>query len=209
MSNASDTGHPMPVSQRAVDDSGLTAAGHKDRYGGVKVGSAFLGWLTATGTAVLLTALVSAVAGAVGLAVTTEADQVAGEVAQNPQTTQTAGLVGGIVLMVILFVAYYCGGYVAGRMARFNGIKQGIAVWVWGLVIALVVALLGAIAGTQFDPLTNVSGLSQLPITAETLTTGGIIAALATAAASLLGATLGGMSGMRFHRNVDHAGLGS
>ncbi|MDQ4032838.1 MAG: hypothetical protein M3332_11430 [Actinomycetota bacterium] len=206
MSNAPNAGRPIPVSQRAVDDSGSAATGHKDHYGGVKVGSAFFGWLTATGTAVLLTALVSAIAGAVGLAVTTGADQVADEVAQNPQT---AGLVGGVVLMVILFVAYYCGGYVAGRMARFNGIKQGIAVWVWGLVMALVVALLGAIAGSQFDPLTNINGLSQLPITAEMLTTGGIIAALAAAAVSLLGAILGGLGGMRFHRNVDRASLDS
>src|SRR4051794_41604789 len=31
----------------------------KERYGGIKFGSAFFGWLTATGTAVLLTALVA------------------------------------------------------------------------------------------------------------------------------------------------------
>src|ERR1700709_1799075 len=39
----------------------------KEQYGGVKIGSAFFGWLTATGTAVILTAVVAATGAAVGL----------------------------------------------------------------------------------------------------------------------------------------------
>ncbi len=196
MRDASNSGHPVPMHARP-----------EDRYGGVKVGSAFFGWLTATGTTALVTALVSAVGGALGLAMTRDAGQAAREAAQNPQTVETVGLLGAIVLLVILFVAYYCGGYVAGRMARFNGIKQGVAVWVWGLVIALVITLLGAIVGSQFDPLATVNGLPQLPVTVNISTTGGIITALAAAAVSLLGAILGGLAGMRFHRNVDRAGF--
>ena len=34
------------------------------------------------------------------------------------------------------------------------------------------------------------------------------IAAIGVAVTSLLGAVLGGLAGMRFHRNVDKAGLG-
>ena len=41
-------------------DRHTVVARQKDAYGGIKVGSAFFGWLTATGTAVLLTALVAA-----------------------------------------------------------------------------------------------------------------------------------------------------
>src|SRR3954470_4427599 len=40
----------------------------QERYGGMKFGSAFFGWLTATGTAVLLTALLAAAGTAVGVA---------------------------------------------------------------------------------------------------------------------------------------------
>jgi hypothetical protein len=35
-------------------------AREKERFGGIKFGSAFFGWLAATGTAVILTALVAA-----------------------------------------------------------------------------------------------------------------------------------------------------
>ncbi len=178
----------------------------KEKFGGVKIGSAFFGWLTATGTAVLLTALLAAAGTAVGLATGTDAGQAASEATTDPPTV---GIVGGIVLLVILFVAYYCGGYVAGRMARFNGLKQGIAVWVWALVIALLVAALGAIAGDQFNVLAQLNSFPRIPVGEGDLTTGGIIAALAVAAASLVGAILGGLAGMRFHRKVDKAGLGT
>ena len=47
-------------------------AREKEQFGGIKVGSAFFGWLTATGTAVLLTALVAAGGTAVGLATNTD-----------------------------------------------------------------------------------------------------------------------------------------
>jgi hypothetical protein len=40
-----------------------------------------------------------------------------------------------------------------------------------------------------------------------TLTTAGVLTAAGIAAASLAGAMLGGMAGMRFHRRVDKAGL--
>ncbi len=168
----------------------------KEEYGGVKIGSAFFGWLTATGTVVLLTAVLAAVGAVVGF----NAD--AG-------TAQTAGVVGAIIFLLVLFVAYFCGGYVAGRMARFNGVKQGVAVWVWAVIIAVAVAVLGFVAGDRFDVLAQLESLPQIPVNADDLTTGGIVALLAVALTSLLGAILGGLSGMRFHRKVDKAGLGS
>lgn len=170
----------------------------EEEYGGIKLGSAFFGWLTATGTAVLLIALLAAAGAAVGLASGTDVDEAT-------QDVQTVGIVGGVVLLVILLVAYYCGGYVAGRMARFDGAKQGLAVWVWALVIASVVAVLGAIAGGQYDVLAQTNSLPRIPVNEGDLTTGGIIAAVAVAVVSLVGAVLGGMAGMRFHRNVDRA----
>ena len=176
-------------------------AREEEQYGGIKFGSAFFGWLTATGTAVLLTALLAAAGAAVGLATSTDVDEAT-------QDVQTVGVIGGIVLLVILFAAYYCGGYVAGRMARFNGAKQGLAVWLWAIVIAALVAVLGALAGSRYDVLAQTNSLPRIPVNEGDLTTGGIIAAVAVALVSLAGAILGGLAGMRFHRKVDRAGLG-
>lgn len=187
------------VNRRDVVDA------EKDQYGGIKVGSAFFGWLTATGTAVLLTAVVAAAGTAVGLATGTDVDQATSQATSDPTTV---GLVGGIFLLVVLFLAYYCGGYVAGRMARFNGAKQGLAVWLWALVIAIIVAAVGAVAGSEFNVLANLNSFPRIPLGEGDLSTASIIAAVGVAVTSLVGAILGGLAGMRFHRKVDKAGLG-
>jgi hypothetical protein len=177
----------------------------KEQFGGIKIGSAFFGWLTATGTAVLLTALLAAAGSAVGVATGTDVDQATNQATSDPTTV---GLVGGIILLVVLFIAYYCGGYVAGRMARFDGAKQGIAVWLWAVFIAIVVAVLGAIAGSKFNVLANLNSFPRIPVGEGDLSTAGIIAAVGVAITSLAGAILGGLAGMRFHRKVDKVGLG-
>jgi hypothetical protein len=186
-------------------DRQAVVAREKEEYGGIKFGSAFFGWLTATGTAVLLTALAAAAGTAVGLANGTSVDEVTDQATSDPTSI---GIVGGIVLAVVLFVAYYCGGYVAGRMARFNGAKQGLAVWLWAVVIAIVVAILAAVAGDQYDVLGRLDSFPRIPVAEGDVTTGGIIALLVVAAVSLAGAVVGGLAGMRFHRKVDKAGLG-
>ena len=171
----------------------------REALGGVKVGSAFFGWLAATGMAVLLTALVTAGGAAVSIA--------QGNDAEAP-TVETIGLTEAIVLLVIFFVAYYCGGYVASRMARFNGMKQGFAVWIWALVIAVIVSIGATVAGDKYDVLSNLNNFPRIPTNEGDVTTNGIIAALAIAAVTLVGAIMGGLAGMRFHRKVDRAGLG-
>jgi hypothetical protein len=186
------TGATTPTSREVV-------RAQKEQFGGMKFGACFFGWLTATGTAVLLTGLLAAAGAAFGLqgGVTAEA------AAQN---AQALGLAGGIALLVVLFIAYLAGGYVAGRMARFSGAKQGVGVWLWALIIAVVVAVLTAIAGTQSNLLAGLNGF-QIPVSRDALTTGGIITAVAVVLISLLGAVLGGLAGMRFHRKVDRASL--
>ena len=196
---------PQDLGGRVSDRSGRgraeVVARERDRFGGMKFGSAFFGWLTATGTALLLTALLAAAGAAVGL----------GQNVQVPEPTneaaQTVGIVGGIVLLVITLVAYFCGGYVAGRMARFDGVKQGLGVWLWAVIGAIVVAILSTIAGAQFNILSNLNGFPRIPLNEGTLTAGGIITAIAVAVAALVGALLGGRAGMRYHRRVDQAGL--
>ncbi len=191
-----------------VDRKQATAR-QKERYGGIKVGSAFFGWLTATGTAVLLTALIAAAGAAVGVSTNTGIASAASQATQSTGSEKTVGIVGGIALLVILFVAYYCGGYVAGRMARFDGLRQGLAVWLWAVVIAIVVAVLASIAGSKYDVLSKLNSFPRIPVKAGDLTTGGLIALLAVAVASLLGALLGGLAGMHFHRKVDRAAFES
>ena len=160
-------------------------------FGGIKVGSAFFGWVAAMGIAVLLTALVAATGAAIG-------QGTSGNLEETVSGNATAiGLWGAVALAVIMFIAYYCGGYVAGRMARFNGALQGLTVWLWAVVIAIVVAILG-----------NVNGFPRIPMSATDLTTAGIVTAVVIALVSLGGAVLGGIAGMRYHRHVDRAGLG-
>lgn len=166
----------------------------------MKFGACFFGWLTATGTAVLVTALLTAAGAAFGLGRNLPA-------APTGANVQTIGLVSGIVLLVVVLLAYFAGGYVAGRMARFNGVKQGLGVWLWAIIISIVVAVLSLIAGSQFNLLATLNGFPRIPINEGTLTTAGIVAAIVLIAAALVGAILGGLAGVRFHRRVDHADL--
>ena len=154
----------------------------------------------------ILLALLTAAGVAFGFATDTSVDQAVQESQNGTGTAQTVGLVGAIALLVVLLLAYYCGGYVAGRMARFNGIKQGLAVWLWGVLITLLIAAVAAIAGTQYDVFAQFN-LPRLPVNEGDVTAVGAIAIGAATVASLIGALLGGLAGMRFHRRVDAAGL--
>lgn len=196
-------GPVRPAVAEEVPTRQTVVAREKEQFGGIKVGSAFFGWLAATGTAVLLTALVAAAGTAVGLATNADLNEAANQAAGN----QTVGLVGIIALLVILFVAYYCGGYVAGRMARFNGARQGLMVWIWALIAAVVVAVLALVAGQRFNILANLNSFPRIPVNEGQLNTMSIIAAVVVAVVALIGAVLGGLAGMHFHRKVDRAGF--
>jgi hypothetical protein len=172
----------------------------RSRYGGIKWGAAFFGWLSANGLAVLLVALLSAAGVAIGL---TQGVPSTDDAAQE---ADTIGIVGGVVLLVILFLAYLAGGYVAGRMARFDGARQGIAVWVIGLLVVIALAVVGLVFGSQYNVLRQLD-LPRIPIDEGTATTGGIIALLAVLLVTLAGAVVGGKLGDRYHRKVDRAGF--
>ena len=189
-------------------DRASVVAREKDRFGGVKVGSAFFGWVAATGMAVVLVAVLGALGLLVGAATSTDAGQAADGAARRAAADpSTAGLVSLVALLVVVLVAYFCGGYVAGRMARFDGLKQGVAVWLWAVVIAAVVAVVGLLAGDSSTLLSQVT-LPTVDVSGSDLTTGGVLTVVAVAVVTLVGAVLGGLAGMRFHRRVDRAGLG-
>ena len=198
---------------RAVDDrrEGLgeaTARGgdltdrrgrQHDKFGGISWGSTFFGWLSAAG----LTAILAGLLGATGaaLALNKVADKT------NGSKAETIGIAGGIGLLVILALAYFCGGYVAGRMARFDGARQGVGVWLWGLIAAAAVAFLAIIGGSKYN-LLDALNLPRIPVDSGSLTTGGLIALVASLVITLLTATAGGKTGERFHRKVDRVGDG-
>ncbi len=179
-------------------DRRAVVARQKEQFGGLKFGATFFGWLTAAGAGVLLTAILGSIGAGTGLSAQLNPGQAAGNAG-------TYGLVGLIVLLVVILLAYLCGGYVAGRMARFNGVKQGVGVWLWGIIAAVVIAVLAAITGNQVDASRYLDGAPQIPLSAQALTTAGIVSALAVIAVALVGAILGGLAGMRFHRRVDRA----
>ncbi|MDD9205724.1 hypothetical protein PU560_04480, partial [Georgenia sp. 10Sc9-8] len=93
-----------PTGARSQDATRASVGREHEEYGGVKVGSAFFGWLTAVGMSVLLTALLAAAGAAVGLAQQTDVQDV------DAGSAETIGLVSGIILLLVLFLAYYCGG---------------------------------------------------------------------------------------------------
>ncbi len=171
------------------------------RFGGIKWGAAFFGWLSANGLAVILLAILSAAGVAFGL---TQAGGQGGT--PSSDQAETIGIAGGIALLVVLFLAYLAGGYVAGRMARFDGPRQGIVVWVIGLLVVVVLAIAGAVLGAQYNVLSQLN-LPSIPVSGDTATTAGIIAGIAALVATLLGAVLGGTLGTRYHRKIDRAGF--
>ena len=181
--------------QQAVEAQRDIVAREKEAYGGMKFGVAFFGWLTATGLAVILSALAAAVFSALGYRA-------------DAQSLQTASFAGAITLVVVLFIAYLAGGYVAGRMARFSGAKQGVAVWLWALIVTIIVTIIGLIAGNNVDLLGNLNSFPRLPF-GSNMTVVGVISAVVLLAVTLIGAVLGGLAGMRFHRRVDRAGVGA
>jgi hypothetical protein len=168
------------------------------RYGGIKWGAAFFGWLSANGLAVLLLAILSAAGVAFGLTQVTSTDEAATQ-------ADTIGLTGSIALLVVLFLAYLAGGYVAGRMARFDGARQGLAVWLIGLLVVVLLAVAAALLGAEFNVLARLN-LPSIPISGQTATTAGIVAGVAAVLATLIGAVLGGTLGTRYHRRIDRVG---
>lgn len=172
----------------------------RNEFGGVKVGSAFFGWLSATGLAVLLTGIAAGIIAAFGLST----DVSLGQMADNAAAEQSVSTLGAVILLAILLIAYFCGGYVAGRMSRFNGVRQGFAVWLWAIFFAIVLGILGTVLGNQYDLINSIDTFSRLTFFGSNLIVG-IISVLVVAAVTLGGTLLGGWAGMRYHRRVDRA----
>lgn len=201
----SDPARTEAVAEPAVEERRVVPGTARGRlHVGINWGAAFFGWVAAMGLAVILTAFVAAVGAAVGITKGTTTVQQATTQIQN-QDAQTVGIVGLVLLAVIAFVSYYGGGYVAARMSRFDGARQGFGVWLWAVVVAIVVAIIAAIAGAKFDVLSTLNTFPRLPVDQGTLTGTGIVALVLLLAITLLGAVIGGLGGMRYHRKLETA----
>ncbi|HEX5898700.1 MAG TPA: hypothetical protein VFY32_04820 [Solirubrobacteraceae bacterium] len=168
-------------------------ARQRDRFGGIRWGSAFFGLLSAIGLAAILLGIAAAAGVAIG-------------VAQIKDVTngdaETIGLGGAILVLAILALSWYCGGYVAGRMARFDGARQGIGVWMWTIVIGAALAIAAVIGGSEYDVLQQLN-LPNVAVGDQSLTTTGLITLGAALVVTLLFAIMGGKAGDLFHRRVD------
>jgi hypothetical protein len=183
-----------------VRRSGIDEGAQRRVYGGMNLGAAFFGWLTATGVAVLLTSLLAAAGSSIAL---TSADNLSlNSIVHN---AATIGLAGGLMLLIALAISYFAGGYVAGRMSRFDGARQGVGVWIIGLLITLALGAIGAAFGAKYNALQQVN-LPHIPISQGGFTKGGLIVALVTVAVTLLAAAFGGITGVKYHHKVDRAG---
>jgi amino acid transporter len=169
-------------------------ARQRDEYGGINWGAAFFGWLVAVGLGVILIGLIAGAGAAIGLTQLSGSD------------TDTIGLGGGIALLAVLMIAYYAGGYVAGRMSRFDGARQGAGAWLMGVLITVILGVVAAVLGDQYNVLSRLD-LPRIPIGAETLTTGGIIATVAVLLGTLFAAIAGGKVGERYHRRIDRLAI--
>ncbi|WP_336714285.1 hypothetical protein [Arthrobacter sp. USHLN218] len=196
----SDTSAYRPVTPL---DRDTMYVNQRQAYGGVKVGSAFFGWLSAAALTVLLFSIAAGVVAAVGYN--------SGALPQDPRslasdTNSALGITAIVVALVLLFIAYFGGGYVAGRMARFDGLRQGLAVWVWALVMAVIATVIGLATGGM-DLVNTVTGSAALTSMVQDLSVPGLITLGVVLLVTLAGALLGGLAGMRFHRKVDRAGF--
>jgi hypothetical protein len=189
-----------PVSERralapVVDEDTVVAmrARQRDRFGGIRWGSAFFGLLSAIGLASILLGI--AAAAGVALNVSEIKDVANGN-------ADTIGLGGAILLLVGLAIAWYCGGYVAARMARFDGARQGIGVWAWTVVLGAALAIAAVIGGSEYDVFKQLN-LPNVAVGDASLTTGGVVTLAAAVVVTLLFAIFGGLAGDRYHRRVD------
>jgi hypothetical protein len=152
--------------------------------------SVLAGVLVAYGAFAVLAALVGAAVTAVGLT---------SDLSSNDWARLGTG--SAIAAAVVLLLAYLFGGYVAGRMARHAGLLNGLAVFLLAIVL---IAAVGAIVASQADADTIRTNLRSLGIPTSGTEWGdvGTLAGIASLAAMLVGALLGGVLGERWHSKL-------
>jgi hypothetical protein len=164
-------------------------------YRGFKFGAAFFGWLIMGSMLVLLTAVVAGAA----VGTTYVLDYTRADLENKAGTTAITA--AALVVLVISF-AFYIGGYVAGRLVRFDGMRQGFGVWMISLLLIVLASSVGAFLNSRYAYTGRIER-PDVPLTNDTLLTGGLITAAALLMLPLLAALLGGKTGQRYHDKID------
>ncbi len=181
----------MTASDHSYETSGDRASLAREAgVGRLSFISVLAGVLVAYGAFAVLAALVGAAAAAIGLN---------NELSRNDWAALGRG--SAIAAAVILFLAYLFGGYVAGRMARRAGLLNGLAVFV---LASVLVAAVSAIIASQADADAIRANLRTLgiPTSGSEWSDIGTLAGIASLAAMLIGALVGGVLGERWHSKL-------
>jgi hypothetical protein len=161
--------------------------------GGFSLGAILTGVAVAVGTILLVAALIGGIVAAAG-----SQDGVAAE-----EVTRL-GWGAAIGLIIAQFLAYLWGGYTSGRMARGLG-------WLNGLMVPIVAVLLAVLIGVLIRAMGADTGVN-VPYGGREVPVGvdidrfraiGIVAAIGSLAAMLLGGIFGGMLGARWHDKLE------
>jgi hypothetical protein len=164
-------------------------------YRGFKFGAAFFGWLIMGSMLVLLAALVGSAA--------TAAYYILGYTKTDLEDSAgTVAISAAAAVVLVITLAFYIGGYVAGRLARFDGMRQGFGVWMISLLLIVLACSVGAFLNSNYD-YTGRIDRPEVPLTDDSLLTGGLITAAALLMLPLLFALLGGRTGQRYHDKID------
>jgi hypothetical protein len=181
----------MTASDHSYETSGDRASLAREAgVGKLSFISVLAGTLVAYGAFAVLAALVGAAAAAIGLD---------NDLSRNDWARLGTG--SAIAAAVVLLVAYLFGGYVAGRMARRAGLLNGLIVFLLAIVL---IAAVGAIVASQADADTIRGNLRSLGIPTSGSEWGDVasLAGIASLAAMLVGALMGGVLGERWHSKL-------
>jgi hypothetical protein len=72
--------------------------------------------------------------------------------------------------------------------------------------VTVILGALAAIFGSKYNVLEQLN-LPRIPLSGETLTTGGLIAIVVALVGTLIAAVAGGKVGERYHRRVDRVAI--
>jgi hypothetical protein len=181
----------MTGSDHRYETSGdRSSLAHEAGVGKLSFISVLAGVLVAYGAFAVLAALVGAAATAIGLN---------NDLSSNDWARLGTG--SAIAAALVLLLAYLFGGYVAGRMARRAGLLNGLAVFLLAIVL---IAAVGALVASQADTDTIGTNLRSLGIPTSGSEWGdiGTLAGIASLAAMLVGALVGGVLGERWHSKL-------
>jgi hypothetical protein len=173
----------------------------RDVYGGVDWLASFIGCVLALlCTGALLLLFSGLVLGPLGFTLDLRGQEIDAPI-----------IIGLVVIGVILLISYFIGGYVAGRLVRFDGGRNGAATVGWSVLLVIIFGFFGAVLLGSFLPesifgavhgflqntvIPTAGGLFELGLVGLGIVVGALLL-------MVLGSSLGGSLGNRYHTRID------